>query len=503
MATIDASIPLSYQFPQLPTAQSVEQAKQLQYRNQLAQLQLDQAQQESSERNAMLGILRQPGAIGPDGLPTNDAVGKITSASPEMGTKLMNSLAEIRARQQEAQTNFINQRLLNLKIGNDQHDRLVDIATQAQVRYEGLLKQGVNPTEAAKTVSDERNNAIDAAVKDGTLLPDQAQQLRIPFEPNLNKSFIAGSKQYKTVLDEQDKAQKEQLAEQREDRIASSAERTANAAEQRATAAEETPFMKEAAATYGKDSPEYQKALKDHLAKESSSGGTGYGGREAVFTNRALSSASLASRDLANIARGPVTQSSGIFGGRSQGPSLTDATYEQLANKITSQEAQTYNVKIAGLQRNLATLESQGLAPSGSLTHQMDAIVFKDSDTYLTKAYKLAEARQIVEGGMDVILSNDRVPDSTKNLARQLVKSVQTSVPYTVEDLDMYANSGKKGKTIGQFLGKAPADKESAAIGQSQYTQSNPARPKSKADYDSLPSGSWVVLPNGKEGQKP
>jgi len=460
MAGIDASIPLSFQFPKLPTAQDVQAYQQMQYRNQLAQLQVGQAQEQAQEQNALKGVLSAPGAIDPStGLPTPATVGKVTQASPEVGLKLQNSLAELQKTKTDALTNLMHQRLLQLNINDNQADKLTDIATQAQVRYDTLVKQGTNPQEAQKIVSDERNNAIDDAVKGGTLLPEQGRTLRIPFDPNVNRAFIAGSKQYKTILQEQHQAEQDRLAQDRENRIA-------DAETARADAAKETPFMKEAAETYGKDTPEYRKAIADHLKKETAGTGTSgpMGSREAVYVNRALSSAGLAVRDISNIARGPVSQSSGIFGGRGQGPSLLDATKEQLANKVTSQEAQTYNVKIAGLQRNLATLESQGLAPSGSLTHQMDAIVFKEGDTNLTKAYKLAEARQIVEGAMDVVTSNDRAPQSAKDLAEKIVGNVKKSVPFTVEDLDNFSNSGKPNAKIGDFIEKAPKGAQGGGV---------------------------------------
>jgi hypothetical protein len=482
--TIDARIPLGYQFPQLPTAQSVEQAKQLQYRNELAQIDVQNAQEAQAQQNALKSIFAQPGAMDPQtGLPTPATVARVTQANPDAGLKLQNSLAELQTKKTEAMTNFLHQRMLGLQINGNQADKLTDIATQAQVRYDDLIKQGTPPTEAAKIVSDERNNAIDGAVKDGTLLPDQGRQLRLPFDPSVNRAFIAGSKQYKTVLDEQAKAKQAQLAQDREQRMASDADRRADAAEQ-------DPFMKEAAAAYGKGTPEYNQAIKDHLAKQSTGAGQGpMGSREAVYVNRALSSAGLAVRDISNIARGPVSQSTGIFGGRGQGPSLMDATKEQLATAITPQEAQTYNVKIAGLQRNLATLESQGLAPSGSLTHQMDAIVFKEGDTNLTKAYKLAEARQIVEGAMDVITNNDRAPKGAKDLAGKILTQVQQSVPFTVEDLDKFSASGKKNAKIGDFLEKSPAGGQGKAPQAAlDYLKAHPeAKAQFKAKYGYLP----------------
>lgn len=67
---VDARIPLGFQFPQLPTAQDIEAYKQLQYRNQLTQLQAQQAQQEAQQQNELLGILKAPGALDERGIPT-------------------------------------------------------------------------------------------------------------------------------------------------------------------------------------------------------------------------------------------------------------------------------------------------------------------------------------------------------------------------------------------------------------------------------------------------
>ncbi|MBF9666383.1 hypothetical protein IAI38_11655, partial [Streptococcus pseudopneumoniae] len=85
---------------------------------------------------------------------------------------------------------------------------------------------------------------------------------------------------------------------------------------------------------------------------------------------------------------------------------ILDATKEVLANKLTSQEVQSYNVMSTGFQRALASIEAAGLMPTGQLTHQMDAVIFKEGDTNFTKLQKLAQTRQIVEEGLETALSN-------------------------------------------------------------------------------------------------
>jgi hypothetical protein len=164
-------------------------------------------------------------------------------------------------------------------------------------------------------------------------------------------------------------------------------------------------------------------------------GGATQGAREAIFTQRVIQAANQSSKDLHNVVQLPMTASTGIFGGRKQGPGLFDATKEVLANKMTSQEGQTYNAMATGFQRTLAAIEASGLAPQGTLTHQMDAVLFKEGDTNLTKLHKLAQTRQIVESGMENVLENPRVSEMEKNHAKNIVARLQKAVPFTHEDL--------------------------------------------------------------------
>lgn len=159
------------------------------------------------------------------------------------------------------------------------------------------------------------------------------------------------------------------------------------------------------------------------------------GGRESVYVARMILGGNQAAKDLANVVQLPLTASTGFFGGRKQGSGLLDAGKEVLANTVTGQEAQSYNAMATGFQRSLAQIESAGLMPSGSLTHQMDAVLFKEGDTNLTKMHKLAQTRQIVEAGMEVIESNPRVSPEEKVKTKNILESIRKSVPFTHSDL--------------------------------------------------------------------
>ncbi|MBA0088410.1 MAG: hypothetical protein HRJ53_25775, partial [Acidobacteria bacterium Pan2503] len=116
-----------------------------------------------------------------------------------------------------------------------------------------------------------------------------------------------------------------------------------------------------------------------NLAKPGVSGSQA--GREAVFNQRIVTAGNQVSKALNNIVQLPLTSSSGILGGRQQGPGFMDAGKATLANTLTTQEVQSYNTMSAGIQRSLAAIEASGLAPGGTLSHQMDSVIFRAGDT--------------------------------------------------------------------------------------------------------------------------
>lgn len=180
----------------------------------------------------------------------------------------------------------------------------------------------------------------------------------------------------------------------------------------------------------------------------SGDGAGGLGSRESIFIGRVLTSANEAAADLANIVELPIESSTGWFGGRKQGTTLLGATKEVLANKMTSQDVQSYNVMTSGIQRSLAGIESQGLVPSGLLSHQMDAVVIKEGDTYMTKMQKLAQIRQIIEKGLDATIANKKISDEQRELAYGILKSIEDSVPFTQKDLIRLGREQEKNPDI-------------------------------------------------------
>lgn len=181
-------------------------------------------------------------------------------------------------------------------------------------------------------------------------------------------------------------------------------------------------------------------SLPKNLAKVGSIGQMG--SREATILQREIQATSQAARDLENVSKLPISVSTGMFGGRKQGEGLLSATKEVLANKMTSEEVQIYNTMSTGFQRSLSGIEAAGMMPTGTLSHQMDAVLLKEGDTNLTKISKLAQIRQIVETGLEAMEANPRVSESEKALAAKIRDRVEKAVPFTQSDVIQLMSSG-------------------------------------------------------------
>lgn len=173
------------------------------------------------------------------------------------------------------------------------------------------------------------------------------------------------------------------------------------------------------------------------------------GGRESVLIQRVITGANEAVGDLKNIVDLPASSTSGLLGRDSSGGVLTQ-TKNALANKLSTQDTQSYNTMIAGIQRNLAAIEASGLAPSGTLTHQMDAVVLQPGDTEQTKLRKTAQIRQIIENGLDPLMANPRVAPEQKKEIEKILAQAKKVVPYTQQDITKLTQS-KSDVTLGDI----------------------------------------------------
>ncbi len=171
-------------------------------------------------------------------------------------------------------------------------------------------------------------------------------------------------------------------------------------------------------------------------AKKAATAITIAGGRESVFVNRVVQASRQAIKDIENIAKLPLAaQTTGIFGGRGQQPGLFNAGKEVLAQKLTSQDAQTFNVIATGLTRALAQIETAGVAQGIQEFSKTIDVVAKEGETQLTKLHKMAQMRQIIDASAEATLANDRVSQGQKDLIRETQDQAHKAIPFTHSDL--------------------------------------------------------------------
>lgn len=165
------------------------------------------------------------------------------------------------------------------------------------------------------------------------------------------------------------------------------------------------------------------------------------GSRESVYQQRVLNAARTATTNLEAFTKMPATVTSGFLGMGTQRVGLLDAPRAMLAQGLSGKDVQIYNTAMAGMNRALAQIETAGLAPGAHFAEQFDTLTLKPTDKLETKLYKLADARQIIENGMNIFLANPRVAPEQKKAAEGMIGEVQKAVPWTIFDVLNLQNS--------------------------------------------------------------
>jgi hypothetical protein len=231
---------------------------------------------------------------------------------------------------------------------------------------------------------------------------------------------------------------------------------------------------------------------------------SGLDSRSSVQFQRVVNAGNSAVESIKNISELPAGTNAGFFSGltgQGQPSSLFGAGKAVLGRELTSQASQSYQTMLAGVSRNLATLETSGLAPAGSLTHSMDALAMQPGDTGVTQLRKMAEMRQIVVTNLEPQLSNPKLAAPQRQIIQNIVGAVQKAVPFTHSDITKLENSKNPQATIMDFAkqsGLPTAQPDSAPTG-----AAGPIKITGDADFAKLPSGAHFIGPDGQLRQKP
>src|ERR1700731_5425181 len=102
-------------------------------------------------------------------MPTQATVGKIMQMDPNKGMQLQNNLAEYSQRREQALIGSLNAAQLKMGINKAQHEAIVQVAANADERYQGLIDAGAQSDKAAEITGKERNDAVDNLQKTGQI----------------------------------------------------------------------------------------------------------------------------------------------------------------------------------------------------------------------------------------------------------------------------------------------------------------------------------------------
>lgn len=193
------------------------------------------------------------------------------------------------------------------------------------------------------------------------------------------------------------------------------------------------------------------------LLKSPPGGGAGGGGRQAVMNARILSAAKEGLQDLRNVMELPISANVGLLGlGGQQEHGLLSAPKNFLTREVSSQNQQDYAVMQDGLGRAAAMMESQGLAPAGSLVSAVtNHLAFQPGETYLTRLRKVAQARQTFEQALEATQSNAGLTPEQKQLAADMIQQVQQAIPFTQHDITELEKSKNKHASVATVSGFA------------------------------------------------
>lgn len=453
MTEVDSSIPLQARNP-FDVGQMLSLASMAQ--------QMRQRQTQVQNQNALSRMLANPQSYDPNGSLNQNAQRNVNALNPEFGLKY---------RQQQIDAHFdqIKEKSLTDAAAQRKLEFGAGVADASEKAREDALKAGKSEQQAIEAATQARNSALD--MSGGLLSNEEIQRGKgTPYDPVVAgslKRFKPGEIQEERLAAQekkQDEANK--IAQQNiglKEREAAEREREDRARDRR----EEARLNRPPGSTKAPAGFEWDPTKPDELrpikgGPKDPDSKKPWTGREKVYTERILGSANQAATAIQNITELPVSADSGIMGiGGHEGGSLFSASFGALKNKLSSQQVQDYITMLAGVKRNLAAIETMGLAPAGALTESMASLELRPGDTQVTKLRKLAEMRQIVEKGMDVPLADPAIPPEIKSLATKVVDTVTKAVPYTQADVTKLQREGEKNPntTLGELMKKQGLDK--------------------------------------------
>ena len=215
----------------------------------------------------------------------------------------------------------------------------------------------------------------------------------------------------------------------------------------------------------------------------------GFGNIVAVNLNEAVGS-------IGNIVELPFKVTTGAFQGRNTS-GLLNAPLGALTNNLTKEDVQRYNAEISNFGKFASRVVSGGRVVPASVQQGFEEqYKIREGDKPLTVLTKIAMMRQTLERAAQVYLSDPNTPDGTKEIYRQGLKDIEEFIPFTVNDVNKFANSRDNKTTFSQVFPQYGFGKDQTPP---SVTPSNP--PAEYPNAKQAPDGNWYIPDPARQGK--
>jgi len=172
---------------------------------------------------------------------------------------------------------------------------------------------------------------------------------------------------------------------------------------------------------------------------------------------------------LANVMRQPSTSTVGLFSDLKNGHTPIEALTRNALTAVTPEEDQNLNTIMSGLEQNLAVVDNSGRAPNQTYVEAMSRIKALPGNTVGARFLKLAEARQILENGLQAWEDSASLSNLQKAALQRNLQTIKAAIPFTVEDVQTALSQAHPAPTIGDkaksFFGISSGAGASGATG--------------------------------------
>ncbi len=137
---------------------------------------IKELQQNQQNTNALKSFFSDPSNLGPDGLPTNNALANLTRVAPQVGFEVTEQTAKV-----ENQRALTDDRTMELKV---QKDNILEkgVREPAATAYDNAIKEGKTPEVATQIAQRVYNEGLDTVKQSGEFSAGEVAQ----FAPNFD-----------------------------------------------------------------------------------------------------------------------------------------------------------------------------------------------------------------------------------------------------------------------------------------------------------------------------